>query len=449
MISVNYVNNGCNGSHYNDDCSSYLNYLEHCLDDIYTEYADIAVKNDILLLESSIMEEEIDNLVLEDANKNFIEKIGAKIIEMGKKLTELINKIIDKLKSISFQFKSNEKKMNLLMKEHPELAKEKIQILCSEGQMDFSDFKSLAELDKEFEKVLRMAKEKDVDPNTIRGKWNKAMKKWFNPDDDKSTKVKKGIATAAAGIALVVAVKELPVQIAKFKNQLTELKNKNNQLDADALEAINKSFSKKVEVLDQNGKKTYKEIPGNVENEMGYATLLLNINRERQGKHAQVINEHQSFITRMQNSIAKAVDKVLDSKPVKSLTGDLKANKITDLRNAQNKADTEFSKELTKIRKQEKAKQKGILDFKISDSGEQHLAALREEEKAKSIARASAFSGEDHKSSEHGSHIEIDLINKSVSNEYIKRAIAQLRKDKKPITTNNVKEMIDKLKMSD
>ena len=193
MISVNYINNGCEGSIYNDECSLFEQYLSSCMDDIYEAYSELKSKTDFIMLESSIMGaiDEDKQLFLESENKNYIEIIGKKIIELGKKFMEMIDSLIEKVKNIGFKFKSNEKKMQLLIKKHPELAKEKIQVICDEGALDFSDIDSLAKLDKEFETILRMSKEKNVDPNTLRGRWEKAKKKFVNPDDDTATKIKK------------------------------------------------------------------------------------------------------------------------------------------------------------------------------------------------------------------------------------------------------------------
>jgi hypothetical protein len=286
------------------------------LDDIYEAYADLKSKTDLIIFESSVIGEidEDKQLVLESENKNFIEKIGEKIIEMSKKFMEMIDRLIDKVKSIGFKFKSNEKKMDLLLKQHPELAKEKIQVLCDEGGLDFSDMKSLSELDKEFEAILKMSKEKDIDPNTLKGKWEKAKKKWVGTDSDKATNVKKVAAAATAVITLGVAIHKFKPEITTWKNKLSEAKMHQK--------SENYKFYK--HITEENPEMADK----------GVIAWKLAMNRERNGLYSKAIQKHQSIFDRMINSIADGIDKVIGSKPGKVVFGDAKSSYIDDMKQA-------------------------------------------------------------------------------------------------------------------
>lgn len=315
MISSAFINNGCEDSLYNDECNTFLNYLNECDKDITESFLDMKSKTDFITLESEIMGNiSYDNMiVLESENKNFIEKIGSKIIEITKKFAEFVSSIVDKIKDIAFKFKSNEKKMDILLKEHPELAKEKIQILCDEGGLEFKDISSLSDLDKEFDKIVKLAKEGKEDPNSLKARWRKASKKWINPDDDRVTKVKKIAAAGTATLSLITAIAFIKKEFAKNKRDLTNANQANKEHEATILHMMNHDPNSKV---NQNS---------------GYFTLLLAMHRERNGCYAKATQHNMSLINRMTNSIARVADKAAGSKAGKAVFGDLKDNYMRDL----------------------------------------------------------------------------------------------------------------------
>lgn len=315
MISSAFINNGCEDSLYNDECNTFLRYLNTCTNDITESYLDMKSKTDFIMMESEIMGEISSDkmIVLESENKNFIEKIGAKVIEITKKFAEFIGKIIDKIKDMAFRFKSNEKKMDILLKEHPELAKEKIQILCDEGGLEFNDIKSLSELDKEFDKIIKLAKEGKEDPDSLKARWRKASAKWINPDDDRVTKIKKVTGAVTGTIALVTAIAFVKKQFAKNKQDLTDANQANKEHEAMILDMMDKDDKSKV-----NSKS-------------GYFTLLLAMHRERNGCYTKATQQNMSLLNRITNSIASVADKVTGSKAGKVVFGDLKTNYQKDL----------------------------------------------------------------------------------------------------------------------
>ena len=164
MISIGYVNNT----------------LTPMTDMLFREYSDEI--NDIydntnnICYEMSLLEERVnieqeitgsvdDTLVLEyeEKKKNFFQKIGEAIITIFEKIRTAIQSAIDKIKEIAFGSKSDLQKLDTLIKKHPELKNEAICAFNS-GALDMKDIKSLKELDAAFEEIIRMSKEKDIDP---------------------------------------------------------------------------------------------------------------------------------------------------------------------------------------------------------------------------------------------------------------------------------------------
>ena len=132
-ISNNYVNRGYDVL-FNDDVTIFENYCDSCMDKVYQAAAEFKASADTSIFESLSFYKSnlLDDVVFEDAGaakKNFFTKIGEQIIAISKKFIELIDKAISKVKDYIFSTKDNEKKLNALIKSHPELAKEKIQIL--------------------------------------------------------------------------------------------------------------------------------------------------------------------------------------------------------------------------------------------------------------------------------------------------------------------------------
>ena len=339
MISVNYINSGFTSLYNNDDSYSFLKYLEESDNEIRS--INVKYKMDVsrVLMERSIMGDDGSYTnFFEAENKNFIEKIGAALIELGKKFNEMIDKMIDKIKDFAFKFKNNEKKMDLLVKQHPELGKEKIKVLCDKGGLDFSDINNMAKLNSAFEEILRASKKGNVDPASLKGKWETAKKKILGDDYEK-----KGVVGAVAAVGTVltvaVAVKKFKPEIADWKSKLNDIQSKEKVLDAEAYEAIKKDNA-------------------NIEN-AGYASTILAINRERKQLHAKAIGQQQSVVDKIVNSIAKGIDSLVGSKTGKAILGDKSAALRTDLTNA-------ADKDNARVARTEFHKQEGISNFKDS-----------------------------------------------------------------------------------
>ena len=340
LIGTSLLNNKITDYTYGNDFYDYFNYLESCLNDVDSSYIDYQIAENLVMTESTVMGEvnQEKTIYLEATQKSLIEKIGAAIIEMGKKFAEMINKCIEKLKDLTFKFKNNEKKMNVLLKEHPELAKEKIQILCDNGGLDFSDMKSISEMNKTFNEIVKMSKDKDVDGNTLKGKWKKAMDKIYGPNDSTLDKVSKTIGVTAAAVTLGITLKTAVSKIAKSKSELDRIKSEDRKMSEDIYRRLRDD--------------------GIINDNTGKATALLYINRERQGKIANICKENMSVIDKAQEKIANILDKASNMKVVSKIAGNQKANFHNNMKNADSVRDYDMSQTIKNDIKKDKLKEK-------------------------------------------------------------------------------------------
>ena len=322
MISIGYVNNT----------------LTPMTDMLFREYSDEI--NDIydntnnICYEMSLLEERVnieqeitgsvdDTLMLEyeEKKKNFFQKIGETIITIFEKIRTAIQSAIDKIKEIAFGSKSDLQKLDTLIKKHPELKNEAICAFNS-GALEMKDIKSLKELDAAFEEIIRMSKEKDIDPNTLKGKWEKAKKK-FN-EDEKTWKIVKVGAAVTTVITAIKAVVTFNGVLRKNRDMLQESNAKNKELEAEIEKTLTAGgfLYKK----DKNGNTIYDKNGSEVM--VGYHTAMLQILRERNGFHDAARMKNLSLLERMQNGIAKFLDKFTPKSKTDRLYSDYSTERI-------------------------------------------------------------------------------------------------------------------------
>ena len=239
MISAAYINNGCVDSFFEKAFEQYENDVNSLISEARKSYVDLRSNTDLIMLESEIMGE-LENsqtAILEAEGQNFVKKIGQTIISLFESFVKFVDSIVQKLKDFNFRLKSNEKKMNYLVKNHPELTKEKIQLLADEGGLDFSDFKSLAELDKEFFQIVEMSKKADVSPDSLKGKWEAAKKK-LNMQDSTVKTIATVASAATATISLALAIKKFKGEVAKSQKEATASKESIHRAYAYAYNSI-------------------------------------------------------------------------------------------------------------------------------------------------------------------------------------------------------------------
>ena len=312
MISAAYINNGCVDSFFEKAFEQYDKEVFSLMNEANKSYVELRINTDLIMLESEIMGE-LENsqtAILEAEGQSFVKKIGQTIISLFESFVKFVDSIVQKLKDFNFRLKSNEKKMNSLVKNHPELTKEKIQLLADEGGLDFSDFKSLAELDKEFFQIVEMSKKADVKPDCLKGRWEAAKKK-LNMQDSTVKTIATVASAATATISLALAIKKFKGDVAESHRDAIASKTTIQRAKACAFAAISQ------------------DNPDS--DNWGKANVLLGIYRELQGKHQKAIQNDASVLNKMSNAIASAIDKALDSTAAKSILGNTKDSIHADL----------------------------------------------------------------------------------------------------------------------
>ena len=329
MISIGYVNNT----------------LTPMTDMLFREYSDEI--NDIydntnnICYEMSLLEERVnieqeitgsvdDTLVLEyeEKKKNFFQKIGEAIITIFEKIRTAIQSAIDKIKEIAFGSKSDLQKLDTLIKKHPELKNEAICAFNS-GALDMKDIKSLKELDAAFEEIIRMSKEKDIDPNTLKGKWEKAKKK-FN-EDEKTWKIVKVGAAATTVITAIKAVATFNGALRRNRDELQESNAKNRELEAELEKRLRDEGA--IKAAD----------PSTGKGGTGRWTALLQITRERNGYHDAARMQNLTLIEKIQNGIAKFLDKFTPKSQTDKLFNDYNIERKLNAAKKKNDHDEQVS----------------------------------------------------------------------------------------------------------
>ena len=348
MISISYIQNGYEESFYHDPFSVYQRYSDTCFDNIQESYREFHVNTASIYLESDIMGSisEKQELYLEEETSNVFSKIGKSIMDIARKFGELCDKLIEKIKSISFSMKSNEKKLDQLLKQHPELSREKVKVLISEGELELSDMKSLAELDKEFYKLMDLAKSKNVDPNTFRGKC-KAFEEKIKSGDSKLLTAAK-VATAVTTLALFLP--KLKQTIGNANKDCKELKEKNRKRQAKLYEELERAS--------KEGKTDVK-----VEN-MGKFQTLLAMNRLLSNKEAQLLKKNQGIIDKAKTNIASVLDKFFDKDNAKKVFGNVNDNFRSNMKSGMDKDKKEEKKEIKKAVKTKLEQTKAVDKYK-------------------------------------------------------------------------------------
>lgn len=162
---------------------------------------------------SIIDEYMIDDMLLEGTSdtdkKNIFEKIGETVINIYNKFMDFIKNIFKSINDRNIKGKSNIIKAEKMIKRHPEFKNEIITSI-KDGNLSLDDIKSLDELDKAASEIANLALRENIDPKSLRGKWEKAKLKAKNLVNSK---------TASNSIALATSALSLTTGIVYFKNR--------------------------------------------------------------------------------------------------------------------------------------------------------------------------------------------------------------------------------------
>ena len=307
MIRMNYINDEYTFES-DEILRPYNSYIKRCLNDLQPVYAEYAMIYNKVDLEFTVMESVSDDmmLLLEAAEKSLLQKIGEKILELRDKFIEFADKVIDKIKTFTFNNKSNAQKLEKLLKEHPELKDETL-MAVKDGTLNLNNIKSFKELNENYSEIIKLAKKGEIDPKTLRGKWEKVKEKFEDNEDKiiKATKVVTGVIGAA------VALKTFSVKCREAEKQNNDLKaegRRTAQLAYDWLNHASKSHTRTDNRTNQETIVTNHRFNknGNVDNQ--YYESIINGQFYIQGKLKQAMGQNLNTIERMKLAIARFLD---------------------------------------------------------------------------------------------------------------------------------------------
>lgn len=235
MISLNYINGLSMEIPAFDPFNVYESEVSDILDDIATAYESYkeAINEYNLSVEFFEAGDDAKKNNVAEKKTNFVDKIGDAVINIAKKAVAFINNIITKIQETMFAKKSDMQKVSALCKQNPGLADD-INKAFASGDLKVADLKNVKELENAYNECIKLAKQENVDPNTIRGKWLNARKKFGNLSEDD---IIKGVTTAA-GLTLtltnivnaITTIKKNRAGASEAQKELEALKIENERL---------------------------------------------------------------------------------------------------------------------------------------------------------------------------------------------------------------------------
>lgn len=208
MISREFIQNGFRNLYIPEPTVEFNLTLENAekeYNDIFYSFTSKEEYNEFL----EFFDEEKDESVYTEGVTDVVRALGEFIKKIFKALRDFIQKIVDKIRDFGFSLKSTEKKVDALLKAHPEIKNEE---LCKLPNLRFEDMKSLSQLESEYTKCMNMLESGKYPPKSIRGRWEKA-KKTFQEDEKKLTVVKVA-AVVASVVTIATAIPRIKKAIA-------------------------------------------------------------------------------------------------------------------------------------------------------------------------------------------------------------------------------------------
>lgn len=306
MISVSFVNNTIQPIKVNDSLIDIFNTVRESENSI-----SLLVGDYISSMENNMLNEAVGlDVITEDAmaekRKGIFDKIGEATMAVFKKIQDFIQKIVRAFKDLIYRLSPVEKKLDMVIKENPELAN-KVLAEIDSGNLSVMDLKNLNEVDKMYNDILEAAKRKEIDDKTLRGKFEKFKMKFDSIIDSNSSTVKRVQNVAAVITAATVII---TAKTALDKARKTSL---------DAGEASNKYFTNfRKTVAEMENTKYGDELDAQVLTKLEICSM---VNNYAQGNFGKIVKNT--------NSISHTAS-VLMSKVLSLIGKDMDAQKFMD-----------------------------------------------------------------------------------------------------------------------
>ena len=306
MISVSFVNNTIQPIKVNDSLIDIFNTVRESENSISLLVGDYISSMENNMLNEAVGLDVITEDAMEEKRKGVFDKIGEATMAVFKKIQDFIQKIVRAFKDLIYRLSPVEKKLDMVIKENPELAN-KVLAEIDSGNLSVMDLKNLNEVDKMYNDILEAAKRKEIDDKTLRGKFEKFKMKFDSIIDSNSSTVKRVQNVAAVITAATVII---TAKTALDKARKTSL---------DAGEASNKYFTNfRKTVAEMENTKYGAELDAQVLTKLEICSM---VNNYAQGNFGKIVKNT--------NSVSHTAS-VLMSKVLSMIGKDMDAQKFMD-----------------------------------------------------------------------------------------------------------------------
>ena len=223
MIRVNYINK------YDifDETEDFIHDQFISVESAIADYENLYNKmHEYDFIES--VSDDNEALIVEEG-KNLIEKIGDAVIAAVNKVVVMINSVITNIKDLMTSHKDDTKKLDKLLKDHPEL-KNEVLLSLKQGDLDIKSLKDMNEyLDESYELVKKIESGK-VNPSKADEAYDKIVKKF-----EKAKPIFVGIAAVGSAVTALTAIhKFLPtLKEQQMQSEITKKKMELFKLNKD------------------------------------------------------------------------------------------------------------------------------------------------------------------------------------------------------------------------
>lgn len=375
MISVAFINDGYEPLITSDPFLPLNKMMVEMTEEIDMMISSYLKIHDQYTTESEIMGEldEDKSVYLEAEKTNIFDKIGNAVISIAKKIQNIIKKIIDAFKNIGFKNKSNEEKIQALLdkkkKEDPENYKDiKNEVIAkfNSGELNPVDMKTLKEMNDVYDEIVKLSKQKDVKPDSIRAKFD-AMKKKFD-NIDKPVKTISSIITVA--IAMVT-----------FKSKVLDARKNTIEYEK-KLSEKNEATIKAIKELQQYENGEY------ASDSLSKAQILKNANFWINNQYEKLISKEQGTIDKLDKGITAWIAKHEKNKKDKFMDGVERGSTIISNKEKQ-KRDDERTKNYQDARDKADG-QRDSNDDAILGTDSRHRKAIKQETRIKTQSQTRA-----------------------------------------------------------
>lgn len=298
-----------------------------------------AYDNDMsdIMLEMSITDEltEAQMLFLEAEGDNVFQKIGYAIESFIKAIIKSFQAISRKVKDLTIRSKSAEKKLEMLKKNDKSGRLAAMNVSAADLRLE--DVKSLAQLEQAADSLLAELDKEKVDPDSVKGKWEAAKKK-FTKNADTAKAVTATAAAVSAVVAIPLIVKNC-TKTSKITDEANARQKRRNSDLAEAVANIKKKQSSEMSALGNRRRSLREQIAkasgaekdklnqqlSNVEDQMktlnanrvanlNKVQLKLRINQELKSNYDAAIGRNITRTERVMNGIISRLGKEESSK---------------------------------------------------------------------------------------------------------------------------------------